>query len=432
MLNGARLRRLGLTALILAGVGPEILRSQNATPQFRAGVDLVRVEVQVVDSNGAPVAGIPASSFDVRIDGRRRKVTSADLVREATTSATVRPFASDGPRARNIWPDDAAAGGAGRTFVLAFDESTLSSGDGARAINAGREFIDRLSANDAVGVVGLPHGVVQSPTKDRRAMNAALARIGGHSSMNSNSFHLSASEVVDIAVDVDQAQNAALTAGRGAAGRGLVVAPQSVLSQVQTRECRSTTDTMCLAQLVIEAESQERDMEERAFETFAGLDRLLRILAESPGRKTVVLVSGGLPVSDRWLQDGGAIRDLGRAAALASSTVYAIHIDTGFGTTYSAESRTSRPTFSVGREREVQQRLLADFALTSGGALFSAPTDSGQSGLARVLLETSAVYLLGVVPETRDFDGKPHELKVSVDQKGVTLRSLRYVVLRKN
>ena len=59
-------------------------------------------------------------------------------------------------------------------------------------------------------------------------------------------------------------------------------------------------------------------------------------------------------------------------------------------------------------------------------------TDSGQSGLARVLLETSGVYVLGVVPEPRDLDGKPHELKVSVGQKGVTLRSLRYVVLRKN
>lgn len=431
MTNGGRLRRLGLAGLmVFAGAGTAAVRSQNATPQFRAGVDLVRVEVQVVDSNGAPVAGIPASSFDVRIDGRRRRVTSADFVRETTTASTVRPFSSDGPRARNFWPESET--GAGRTFVLAFDESTLSSGDGARAVNAGREFIDRLSPNDAIGVVGLPHGIVQRPTKERRAMNAALAKIGGHSSMSANAFHLSASEVVDIAVDVDQAQNAALTAGRGAAGRGLTVAPQSVLQQVQTRECRSTTDSMCLGQLIVEAESQARDMEERVFETFSGLDRLLKVLAESPGRKTVVLMSGGMPVGDRWLQDGGVIRDLGRAAALASSTVYAIHFDTGYQSVFNAETRTSRPSFSLGRERDIQQRLLADFAVTSGGALFQAPTDSGQSGLARVLLETSGVYVLGVVPETRDLDGKPHELKVNITQKGVTLRNLRYVVLRRH
>ena len=432
MSHGGRLRRLGLAGLVVfAGAGTAAVRSQNATPQFRAGVDLVRVEVQIVDSNGAPVAGIPASSFDVRIDGRRRRVTSADFVRDTTvSSSSVRGSAGAGPTARNIWPDE--SGAAGRTFVLAFDESTLSSGDGARAINAGREFIDKLSSNDAVGVVGLPRGVVQSPTRERRAVNAALSKIGGHSSMSANAFHLSASEVFDITVDVDQAQNAALTAGRGAAGRGLVVAPQSVLQQVQARECRSGTDAMCLAQLVIEAESQARDMEERVFETFSGLDRLLNILGEFPGRKTVVLVSVGMPVGDRWLQDGGVIRDLGRAAAIASSSVYAIHIDTGYREVHSAEARTSRPSFSPGRERDIQQRLLADFAVTSGGALFSAPTDSGQSGLSRVLLETSGVYVLGVVPEPRDLDGKPHELKVNVSQKGVTLRNLRYVVLRRN
>jgi VWFA-related protein len=432
MTNGGRLRRLGLAGLmVFAGAGTAAVRSQNATPQFRAGVDLVPVEVQVVDSNGAPVAGIPASSFDVRIDGRRRRVTSADFVREMSTSgSTVRASPIDGPTARNIWP--ASGAGAGRTFVLAFDESTLSSGDGARAINAGREFIDRLASNDAVGVVGLPHGIVLSPTRDRRTVSAALSRVGGHQSMRANKFQLSASEVVDIAVDVEQAENATLSAGRASAGRGIVVAPQSVLQHVQTRECRSTTDSMCLAQLMIEAESQARDMEERVFETFSGLTRLLRVLAESPGRKTVVLMSGGMPSGDRWLQDGGAIRDLGRAAALASSTVYAIHFDTGYASIFTAESRTSRPSFSRGRERDIQQRLLADFAETSGGALFSAPTDSGQSGLARVLLETSGVYVLGVVPTPRDLDGKPHELKVNISQKGVTLRNLRYVVLRRN
>jgi VWFA-related protein len=431
MSRGGRLRRLGLAGLIVfAGAATAAVRSQNATPQFRAGVDLVRVEVQVVDSKGAPVGGIPASSFDVRIDGRRRRVTSADFVRETTTAPTDRPFSSDGPRARNFWPESET--GAGRTFVLAFDESTLSSGDGARALNAGREFVDRLSPNDAVGVVGLPHGIVQSPTRDRRAIGAALSKVGGHVSLSANAFHLSASEIVDIVVDVDQAETAALSAGRGAAGRGLVVPPQSALQQVQARECRSTADAMCLAQLVIEVESQARDMEERVFETFSGLERLLKILAESPGRKTVVLVSGGMPVGDRWLQDGGLIRDLGRAAALASATVYAIHIDSGFRDVHSAEARTARPNFSPGRERIVQQRLLEDFAVTSGGALFSAPTDSGQSGLARVLLETSGVYLLGVVPEPRDLDGKPHELKVNLSHKGVTLRNLRYVVLRRN
>src|SRR5687767_4918882 len=123
MQRGGRLRRLGLAGLMaLAGGGTDVLRSQNATPQFPAGVDLARAEVQVVDSNGTPRATIRASSCDVRIDGRRRRLTAAQFVRDTSgPGSTLGASPSDGPTARNIWPD--LSGAAGRTFVLAFDES---------------------------------------------------------------------------------------------------------------------------------------------------------------------------------------------------------------------------------------------------------------------------------------------------------------------
>jgi VWFA-related protein len=163
---------------------------------------------------------------------------------------------------------------------------------------------------------------------------------------------------------------------------------------------------------------------------------LLRLLSEYPGRKTVVLISAGMPISDfaggGWHRDGGEARALGQDAARANATVYALHLDSGYRSIYNPEQRAARPTVSIARDREIEELILGDFALASGGALFSLPTGSGEGALDQILRETSAFYLLGVSPDARDFDGRPHELKVSVQQRGLTVRSRKFVVLGKD
>src|SRR5215831_2406612 len=47
---------------------------------FRSSVDLIAVDVQVIDRDGHPVLGLPLDRFAVTIDGRRRRVVSAELV----------------------------------------------------------------------------------------------------------------------------------------------------------------------------------------------------------------------------------------------------------------------------------------------------------------------------------------------------------------
>ena len=87
-----------------------------------------------------------------------------------------------------------------------------------------------------------------------------------------------------------------------------------------------------------------------------------------------------MPVSDRngrWHHDGSEARALGRAAAESNATIYAIHVDLGFRTVFSAERRLARSSSGSARERDLQQRLLADVASASGGTLFEAPTDTG-------------------------------------------------------
>jgi VWFA-related protein len=395
-------------------------------PVFRASVDVVRVDVQVVDADGRPIEGLEAADFDVRIDGRRRAVLSVDYVPRAADAGPLRTRSDGGPAARNVWPADAE--GSGRTFVLAIDAVSLDAGDGVATVRAATAFLDRLPPADAVGLVTLPRGPSLAPTTDRVALAQVLARVSGTRGLRHNPFHLTPSEAADIVAEMDRA-----TLARTAGGRGASLFTPVVLRQVQARECPGTADQACAQGIVIDADAQVRQTEDDVAESLAGLRALLGVLAGQPGRKTVVLMSGGMPVSDRsggWHSDGSEVRNLGRAAAVAQATVYAVHIDRLTQAGQTAQARVMRPSISIARDRELQQRLLASFAATAGGTLLEAPLDAGTTAFERILLETSAHYTLGVAPEARDLDGHTHELRVTVPDRRLILRHTRYVQLR--
>ena len=48
--------------------------------EAQARRDLIAVDVEVVDTEGRPVAALPPDKFTVMIDGRRRRVVSADFI----------------------------------------------------------------------------------------------------------------------------------------------------------------------------------------------------------------------------------------------------------------------------------------------------------------------------------------------------------------
>ena len=410
-----------VAVLLLTGVP----QAQQST--FRSGVDLVVLDVQVVDGTGQPRLGLGPSAFDVRIDGRRRQVVAADVLRYSSDSATG-PLGA--PAAGNSFAD--SPGTPGRTFVIAVDSMSLSSGDGAGVVRAAHAFVNGLTPSDRIGVAMLPRGVSLGPTENHDAAHRALNQIVGLGALRPNQFHLSVSEVIDIVAESEQSGLSQMNLGRG--GRGTVAtAPGDVLQGVQTRECPSGQQG-CTQGLVLDAAMQVHQMEADLAESLGGIRRLLALLREYPGRKTVVLISGGMPVNDGpggWQHDGDEELALGRDAALSSSTVYAIYLDSALSRVNSTEHRSPRSVASAARDRQVQQRVLDVFASASGGALLTAPVDTGEASLRRILRETSTFYTLAVIPDPKDLDGRPHQLKVNLSPKGLTLRVPRYVVLRR-
>src|SRR3954451_23716873 len=84
--------RFAAVASALVVILASVPRAQDAqTPSFRAGVEALPVDVAVVDDKGQPIRDLIAADFAVRVDGRPRRVASAQWIAAgaaATTAAT--------------------------------------------------------------------------------------------------------------------------------------------------------------------------------------------------------------------------------------------------------------------------------------------------------------------------------------------------------
>ena len=206
-------------------------------PTFRAAVDLIAVDVQVARASGEPIRGLIASDFEVRIDGRARRVVSAQFVQAAAPRpATV----GTSPVSRNDWPTTA---GPDRTFIIALDASSLRPGDSLPVIRAAAAFVEKVPANDLIGVVELPSGVRLDPTVDRTMVRQALSRIVGIRRSLATSFRLNLVEVIEISSQAGSIRTQAMARGRGAESPA-----GETLRSVQRRECEG--DPQCVNSLL--------------------------------------------------------------------------------------------------------------------------------------------------------------------------------------
>lgn len=396
-------------AVLLVAPTPGVQAQQGAqTPVFRSAVELVRVDVQVVGGSGDPIVGLGLDDFQAWLDGRPRRVVSAELV----SFSNDRPNAVDGPmRTPGTVPEDS------RVFIVAIDQMGLSAGAIMPVRDAMRRFLKQLRPQDMVGLYEFPYRAAKLDiTHTHDNISRALDRVLGMRENNMGSFNLQPSEIVEItANDTDTA------------------------NRVISRECPSSlNDPLCPDMVRMEAHGLANHLEGEASQRMQELIRLAQSLAFLQGRKTIVLISGGLIAANR---PGGRpdVRTLmqmvGDDIANAQATLYVLHLDTLFAETHSAMVRpsfrpadrfqnlmTDRMTMSTGLE------LLAGRA---GGALFSVEAGTPEYVLDRVLKETGSYYVLGVEPSDDDRDGKSHYIRVDTTARGATIRSRVQVTIPK-
>lgn len=385
--------RIPIIALLAA------LTALGQRPTFKAGVDVVAVDVHVVDRGGKPITDLRLEEFEVWISARPRRVVSIELVSYATPppAAPSAPFVSD--------PGPAAAPRPRRMFVLAVDEHSVHASNALAAVSAAERFIDRLQPDDLVGVYAYPTGNAKHDlTTDHAAVRRVLRNITGLFEEPSSRFNMSPSEIIDCASGDREAQR-----------------------RVFQRECRGGGCT--LGEIRQEAVSLVGFLEMRVSQSVGGLRGLVRGLAEIPGRKILVLVSGGLISTDRGAGRANAsaeITQVGREAAMANLAVFALHLDWSFLQALSSKGGL-RPSYF--RDSNVTATGLEMVAGTAGGAVMRVHGTSPDVAFDRVLRETSAYYLVGVEASEEDRDGRPHSIRVRVKRRGAEVRSRTELII---
>ena len=149
---------------------------------------MVAVDVQVIDRAGRPVPDLGPEKFSVTINGRRRRVVTAERI--GSDAAGVE---------RTIGPNGASAPTSGRVIMLAVDCISFDATQSRGVIQSVRDFVRQLSPDDFVGLFAYPNGSKLNPTRDHAAVLQALDTVVGQRDLaEMTAFHIRPSEIVDI------------------------------------------------------------------------------------------------------------------------------------------------------------------------------------------------------------------------------------------
>ena len=362
----------------------------------------------MIDSTGRPVANLGPEKFSVTINGRRRRVVSAEQV------------GSDGPGAAGEGvpaPATAPSTAPERVIMIAVDCISFDTSAAHGVIQNVQQFLRRLEPDDYVGLSVYPNGAVVTPTTNHAEVLRALSTVvGQRDGPGLNRFHMRPSEIIDA--------NRDLHAGTGA-----------TLDAMVARECGIDPDPNCRYQLVAEVTNSALYYEGQATASLGMLRTIVTQMRGYPGRKTLLLVSGGMIASDSpgGRPDlGGLGIHVGKEAAAANTAIYTLYIDATLHDRFGAETRNADRTVNNQlRDRAVLARWLEQFTGAAGGALFSVQLGNADAALARIHTELSSYYLLGVEPAEEDRNGRTHEVAVKVTQPNLTIRGRRWVMIPK-
>jgi VWFA-related protein len=380
-----------------------LLGSQNAPPAsgqqpqvFRAGVDVIRLDVNVVDKDNQPIAGLTADDFQVFEDGKAQRIVAVSEIDAVAADPAPSPWMRTATRdvATNDLVDLA---GTGRVFAILLDDFNTPWDDQGIIMSAreiAREVIDGLAPSDLAAVVfPLEAGRTQDFTTDRRKLLEAVSLFNPREpdmfilNPNSNTYR-----------------------GPGPGGGDM---PQRFAPSMARSNCENSQPVV------------------------PTLDTVVRQLATVPNRrKTIVFISTGVPLRlgargncPERLSD--MMRDVYRTAQRSNVNIHSF--DPGGYRGY--EDYLQRPVRSNGRANEFVHtpesarnaaRLRHDFMeITSDetGAVSVVNSQELVDGIAKMFAQDARYYIIGYETSNGRPDGKFRRIEVKVGRPGVSVRA---------
>lgn len=407
--------RLGSAAIAVLALAASGLRAQAPakpevapTPLFGETVEVrvVNVEVVVTDKQGLPVTGLQATDFSLKIDGTELPIQYFTEVRGG--DAIEGP--ADEPTIPGV-PQLAPGTPVGTSYLVFIDDFFSLERDRNRVLEKIVADLPRLGPEDRMAVVAYDGRKLemlsswsQSGAELARVYRKAMARPA-----------LGQQRVAE-----DRRFTHSTRADRLVNGRS---------GLLDSTELRLDADERSYA-VAIQAEVQSM---------VAAVSSSLRGFANPPGRKVLVLLSGGWPydpveyvvndyartVIDTQLQRGnGILAPMIATANQVGYTIYAVDVPglTGDSTSdaeYASGANFADRTTLFQRENNVQYSLQYVAEETGGKALINGARDAA---LAQAVEDTRSYYWIGFTPTWQGDDSR-HKVALSAKVPDLRIRN---------
>jgi VWFA-related protein len=381
---------LALVALVAALTSSSPAAQAPAQPTFRAGVDLITIEVVVLDGEGRQVDSFDADDFTVEVDGRPRSVVSAQYYTSREALVPGAPDQARPPRAASAPALDPGS----NLIVFAMDVGATSPGSRAQVLATANAVLDRLPPGDRVATVAIPLRARDLTfTGNREATKRSLLDLNGWSPRLGGQLEFSIVEAQG------QERNEPIWT--------------KVIGRVCTNADPFNRDA-CRSNLESDARALVQEANSRAATSTTALEGLLRALARIDGPKTVLYFSEELATDGARVEVARVVR----AAAAARTRIHVMHPQPAM-----SDAGYTSIRYEPQKERQRQIEGLEYVSDWTGGAIFELGPE--QEVAARLLSELAGRYLVLVETGPDDRDGKPHAITVRVPNRQVTVRARR-------
>jgi len=393
-----QLRRVpALAVSAIASIVAAASLGAQQQPAFRAGVDLMSVDVAVVDKSGAPVTSLSAADFAIALDKKPRRIVAADFV-SSVRGERAAAFRSAPAASTNLH------GIAPRTLVFLVDTEQIPSGGGRVAIKSIGEYLDRLNPDDRVGVMTLLDNRVP-PTTNRAPAREVFDKLIG-TSARLRDREMTFGEAAGVAT---RDRRALLAYWSRIADQGSGMPNDRTCSPPQGYESVTTVSQVCVSQA-------ELAIERFRFESRRVINRLVAVadaMATIPEPKSIVLVSGGLFVDEKLQTDLKEFARLAERARVSLSAVFIEPDGSGGGSSNADTKRLDSQTGFGG---------LVDLATIARGSAHRVVSTSAPA-LTRLDRELSGYYVVSFERDPEDAAGKTLELELRSTRADVTVMS---------
>jgi VWFA-related protein len=388
------------------------MTTQESSPPLRVPVNLVLVRVVVRDSKGNPVGNLKKEDFQLLDSKKPVPIThfSADTP-ESLQARVVRPDPVPGEPA----PPAGATGEPvlpSRFVAFLFDDTRLKFDELLRGRNAADAYVKSSNvASDRFAIVTISGQNQLDFTDDRAKIHDALMKIQVRAVGAADTSGENACPPVSYyQAYLAQIQNDA---------DAINTAVADALSCAYNNDTRFLAAAQGLAQGSITTIYNAGDNE--TVYALRRLDEMVRRLAATPGQRNIIFVSGGFIYPTRE-EEFGALLDRASRANVVISTLDARGLyvimpggDISNSTPGTSQTIVLHANFNL-REQSEQSDVLEELADGTGGAYFHNNNDL-EGGFKRLASAPAYSYLLGFSPLKATYDGKYHNLKVTLTTK---------------